>query len=72
MSYYHCPIEPSDWSDGPNDPPECPKCGGYGWVIVKPTIPAYSEHGDLEREQCPRCHGEGYLTGDDHFDDDVI
>ena len=30
MSYHHCPIEPDDWSNGPNDENMnalCPKCG---------------------------------------------
>lgn len=37
----------------------CAACGGKGWVIVTPVIPAYSEHGDLEREVCDHCRGTG-------------
>ena len=54
MSYHHCTIEPSDWSDGPDDGDECPECGGDGWADESAGDP------------CPRCHGYGYLIGDDY------
>lgn len=36
---------------------KCPRCDGNGWVITPSACPAYSEHGDLEREPCPWCNG---------------
>lgn len=59
MGYHHCPIEPSDWSDGPDYPPECPECCGEGKV-------------DEDAGQvCDVCGGLGYLEPE-RFDDDVI
>jgi DnaJ-class molecular chaperone len=69
MSYHHCPIEPSDWSDGPNELPDCPECEGTGTREVTPIIAAWSEHGDREQEPCSRCNGKGYLDLDDFCDD---
>lgn len=56
MGYHHCPIEPSDWSNGPNDDDECPACGGDGWEDEDNHI------------ACLRCHGHGFLMGDDQPD----
>jgi hypothetical protein len=55
MGYHHCPIEPSDWSEGPNEPPECPECNG--------------ECEDAEGRSCSRCGGMGYLIDDDFYQD---
>lgn len=55
MGYHHCPIEPSDWSDGPNDDWECPRCNGEGL-----------EFGETNPEPCMRCGGLGYLTNEDY------
>lgn len=52
MGYHHCPIEPSDWSDGPNDEWECPECCGEGTVD------------EDAGQQCDRCGGLGYLEDD--------
>lgn len=56
MSYHHCPIEPSDWSDGPDDEPECPECCGDGI------------EDEITRAACTRCGGLGYLEKDDFYD----
>ncbi len=53
MSYHECPIEPSDWSDGPGDPigEECRHCEGVGEIID-----------DRDNEQTyPYCDGSGYV-----------
>jgi DnaJ-class molecular chaperone len=56
MGLHLCPIEPSDWSDGPNDPePNCPECEGTGTIIA--DDPRYH---DLE-VTCPKCDGSGYV-----------
>ena len=69
MSYHGCPIEPSDWSDGPDDD-SCEECGGTG----EPT-----KEGET---CCQKCHGKGYHDPADYephdpadyepFDDDVL
>lgn len=60
MSYHHCPIEPSDWSDGPDDN-SCEHCGGTG----EPDADSLGE------TSCPKCHGKGYIEYEP-MDDDVL
>ena len=61
MSYHHCPIEPSDWSDGNGDEGNCPDCEGTG---------IYVRSDDVEVD-CRRCQGSGWIE-EPYFDDDVI
>ncbi len=52
MSLHTCPIEPSDWSDGPNEPePNCPDCDGSGEVPDNGT----------NCGECETCNGTGYV-----------
>ncbi len=55
MGYHHCPIEPYDWANGPDDH-ECPRCNGEGL-----------EFGETNPEPCMRCGGLGYLVDDGPF-----
>lgn len=52
MGLHLCPIEPDDWTNGPNyeEGEECRECGGSGELIGDD---------DLERT-CPRCGGCGF------------
>ena len=65
MGYHHCPIEPSDWSDGPDEYvysyEECQTCYGTG---------TETDDNNVERT-CPSCEGTGGVESD-YFDDDVI
>jgi hypothetical protein len=59
MSYHHCPIEPDDWANGPNDDgEECPECDGNGIVTLSEGL-AY---------ECQACGGCGYRTLE-HYED---
>ena len=64
MSYHHCPIEPSDWSDGPDDRGICRECEESGYI-------SQSSCGDDEDIECPDCSGSGYIEYEP-FDDDVF
>ena len=52
MGYHHCPIEPDDWANGPNEPEgqECHTCEGTGEI-----------EGDYDGQEqtCPSCQGSG-------------
>ena len=63
MGYHHNPIEPSDWSHGPDDDPgeECKTCEGTG-EIVGPDP-------DNEDMTCPTCDGTGTVPRDFDGDD---
>lgn len=52
MSLHLCPIEPDDWSNGPNDPEdvECESCVGSGWV----------DEDNPNSASCPDCKGTGF------------
>ena len=52
MGLHQCPIEPDDWSNGPDVPEgvECSNCDGTGEVI---------DAQDNERT-CPACQGSGF------------
>lgn len=58
MGYHHCPIEPSDWTDGPDDW-QCDRCCGDGF------------EDEETGEPCRKCGGSGWLE-QEYFDDDVI
>ena len=60
MGYHHCPIEPSDWSDGPDDGDVCERCYGDGL------------DDEETGEPCRDCGGSGYKPLGDYFEDDVI
>lgn len=71
MSYNHCPIEPSDWSDGPDDDgqfDECPDCdeGRFSreaiWIdgILYPAI---------VDQVCDTCGGNGIVFREPDEDD---
>lgn len=64
MGYHHCPIEPPDWSDGPDYAEgDCPDCDGTGLI---------DKDDDLDHT-CPTCDGSGFLPRDyDQFDDDYM
>jgi hypothetical protein len=69
MGYHHCPIEPSDWSDGPNyEEGNCPDCDGLGTVSCNCDDRGCSKCADGERT-CEGCDGSGFLDPPD-FDDD--
>ena len=58
MSYHHCPIEPSDWSDGPDYGPECRECEGVG-----------SDEDENGKEiKCEHCGGTGVEPYDDYYE----
>lgn len=70
MTYHHNPIEPSDWSDGPDEWPECDTCGGEGEVM---GMVCYGGAPVERMQPCPDCNGKGFIEPDTtHFDDDVI
>lgn len=60
MSYHHCPIEPPDWSDGPDYDGDCRECEGTGEV---------TGDDDIERT-CQACGGSGFVEREP-LDDDV-
>jgi DnaJ-class molecular chaperone len=66
MSLHLNPIEPSDWTDGPNEPDqdECPDCHGEG------VIPVDSPSNHDAVETCERCGGVGYIEPPDLEGDD--
>ena len=61
MGFHPCPIEPDDWSNGPNDPigRECMTCEGTGMIN--------DENG--EEKTCPSCHGDGEVPYDPDDDE---
>ena len=65
MGYHHCPIEPNDWSYGPDEydygTEECRACEGTGEV---------SDDSGGERT-CSSCDGTGFVESN-YFDDDMI
>lgn len=64
MGLNPCPIEPDDWSWGPEDDPDaCPECNGVGTINADSPV-AF----DLE-ETCPRCGGSGFVDPPDMTDD---
>ena len=60
MSFHGCPIEPSDWSDGPDEYTLCEACGGEGT--------------EVDGTPCVKCDGKGYIDPADYepLEDDVI
>ena len=73
MGYHGCPIEPSDWSDGPDygEDEDCPDCvegrvNRDAMVIDGIAYPAIVD------QKCETCDGLGYIVrdpfDDDHFD----
>ena len=68
MGVHFCPIEPDDWSNGPDCGPECRECEGTGEICVN--------NGDDRdvTETCPRCGGSGFVDLGDYEPqpDDVI
>lgn len=61
MGSHGCPIEPSDWTDCPNDEPDCPLCDGLGTVFDEDNCEVI----------CDRCGGIGFVEYEP-FDDDVL
>ncbi len=53
MGLHLCPIEPDDWSYGPDEPEglECRVCEGTGEII---------DDNNLEHT-CPACGGSGFV-----------
>ncbi len=51
MGLHLCPIEPDDWTNGPNDPEpvECRECDGGGKITDEKGV----------ENVCPRCDGYG-------------
>lgn len=64
MSYHECPIEPPDWSDGPDylNDGNCCECDGTGLTVDERTE---------EDVDCPECGGTGWVD-EPRFDDDVM
>lgn len=65
MAYHHNPIEPSDWTEGPDylSWPECETCAGVGSLDNEFGIEV----------TCPDCAGSGFVEPDDsRFEDDAI
>ncbi len=61
MSLHLCPIEPSDWSDGPEGGDEdCELCGGSGVVMVatgNPETPGLPIPCECTTTREPDCGG---------------
>jgi DnaJ-class molecular chaperone len=66
MGLHLCPIEPPDWSDGPNEPEldECRDCNGTG------TIDADRPDCHDAEMTCPKCGGDGYVAPPEYDDGD--
>ena len=66
VGFHSCPIEPSDWTDGPCDlEGDCPKCEGTG------TVCGDNDLSD-EEKTCDKCGGSGFLEpfdGDYEWDE---
>ncbi len=58
MGLHSCPIEPSDWSDGNGEEPNCRRCDGTGSIKLSNT--------DDHEETCPECDGSGWVDEEDY------
>lgn len=76
MGYHRCPIEPSDWSDGPNDPEpvDCPDCEGTGRFSRDECVVDGIHYPAIHGKECDTCDGTGGVDPPEcgPFDDDVI
>lgn len=61
MSFHGCPIEPSDWTDGPDDSGDCRECEGCGTY----------QGDDGAEHTCESCGGTGFVEYEP-FEDDFI
>ena len=61
MSYHHCPIEPDDWANGPDEEGNCRECEGTGETVNDRD----------EEEPCRACGGSG-LVDYEPFKDEVL
>lgn len=61
MGYHHCPIEPSDWSDGPDDEGEpCPDC--VDGVVNREAMRIDGiDYPAIVDQRCETCEGNGVI-----------
>ncbi len=62
MGFHGCPIEPSDWSDGPDydEGDCCPDCDGGRVNREAMTIDGIYFHAIFD-QKCETCDGQGFL-----------
>ena len=61
MGYHHCPIEPSDWSDGPDDENQiCPDCEEGKVNREAMTIDGIG-YPAIVGQRCETCDGQGFI-----------
>lgn len=61
MGYHHCPIEPNDWSDGPDDDGgPCPDC--VDGVVNREVMQIDGiDYPAIDNQQCETCEGTGVI-----------
>ncbi len=72
MGYHRCPIEPNDWSDGPDydEQNECPDCV-QGRVNRDAMTIDGIEFPAIYDEKCETCDGSGVIEKDYWNDGDL-
>ncbi len=72
MGLHQCPIEPDDWSNGPDDPEDkpCPDCENGRVNRENCTIDGIKYPAIVDQE-CETCKGLGYIPYDptDFYED---
>ena len=77
MGVHFCPIEPDDWSNGPDDryTRECQDCGGTGRFSREAGCYDGLYLAAIVDGTCEACGGSGYFVDFDDYEpspDDVI
>ncbi len=70
MGYHHCPIEPSDWSNGPDDDSseECPDCDSGRVNRPEITVDGIT-YPPIVDQKCETCDGNGFIEPSDYEPD---